>query len=308
MIFETPPAGQASQSDTAGEPHAPPVVWSEVDLHLHTTASDGRLTPQELVSLAISRELKVIALTDHDSTEGVEEGVETARGTELDVIAGVEINTDSVQGEAHVLGYFLDLHDAGLQACLQQRRRDRLERGLGIVRKLQDLGYDVNWDRVQELAGAVEGGAVGRPHVAQALLEKGYVSTTQEAFEHLIGRDGPAYVEYAKLTPEEAVLVIHDAGGIAVLAHPLFLREPEAFVASLAHAGLDGLECYYGNYTPDQITHLVAVARRFKLTPTGGSDFHGPEITSYNTTLGGTHVPMSVVADLRERHARVHTR
>ncbi|HEV2121530.1 MAG TPA: PHP domain-containing protein, partial [Chloroflexota bacterium] len=155
MIFETPPAGQASQSDTAGEPHAPPVVWSEVDLHLHTTASDGRLTPQELVSLAVSRELKVIALTDHDSTEGVEEGVETARGTGLEVITGVEINTDSVQGEAHVLGYFLDLHDAGLQACLQQRRRDRLERGLGIVRKLQDLGYDVNWDRVQELAGAV---------------------------------------------------------------------------------------------------------------------------------------------------------
>jgi 3',5'-nucleoside bisphosphate phosphatase len=303
MIFETPPA-VPPPDDRGGDRQTPPDTWSKVDLHLHTTASDGRLTPAELVHLAVERGLTVIALTDHDSTEGVEEGIEASRGTGLEVLPGVEINTDSAEGEAHVLGYFLEIHSEGLQACLSKRRRDRLDRGLGIVRKLLGIGIEIDWNRVQEIAGVAEGGAVGRPHIAQALMERGYVATTAEAFERYIGRDGPAYVEYAKLTPPDAIGVIHDAGGLAVLAHPLFIRAIDSFLPPLLEAGLDGLECYYGSYSTEQVAGLLAMAARYGLVPTGGSDFHGPEATSFSTTLGGTPVPLGVVAALRERHSR----
>ncbi len=278
--------------------------WSRVDLHLHTTASDGRLTPSDTVALALERELRVIAITDHDSTEGVAAALGAAAGTGLEVIPGVEMNTDTAQGEAHVLGYLVDHEDTSLQDRLADRRRARLERGLGIVRKLEAIGMSVSWDRVQEIAGAAEGGAVGRPHVARAMVEKGYVASTQEAFEKYIGRDGPAYVEYEKLTPEQAVGIIRAAGGLAVLAHPSTIVGLDAFLAPLIAAGLAGLECYYGQYPEETVLGLVAIADRLGLTATGGSDYHGSEQVTYNATLGGTRVPESVVLRLKERHAQ----
>jgi len=276
---------------------------STVDLHVHTTASDGRLTPAQTVKLALERGLRVIALTDHDSTEGVEAALVAARDTGLEVIPGVEINTDTAQGEAHMLGYLFDHRDAQLQARLADRRRARFERGHGMVRKLEAIGLPISWERVQEIAGADEGGAVGRPHVAQALLEKRYVASTQEAFEKYIGRNGPAYVEYEKLTPEEAIGIIRAAGSVAVLAHPSNIQGLDAYLAPLIEAGLEGLECYYGQYPEETVLDLVAVADRLGLVVTGGSDYHGSEQVTYNATLGGTEVPDSVVARLKERHA-----
>ena len=273
-----------------------------MDLHVHTTASDGRLTPAATVALAAARGLRVLALTDHDSTEGVDAGIEAARGSGLEVIPGVEINTDTPQGEAHVLGYFLDPADATLQERLSDRRRARMARGLEIVAKLQALGLDVNWERVQQIAGADEGGAVGRPHVALALQEKGYVTSTQEAFERYIGRSGPAYVDYEKLTPEEAIKIIRRASGVAVLAHPSTIQGLDAYLPPLIESGLEGLECYYGAYPSDVVRALVATADRFGLVATGGSDYHGTEQTTYNASLGGTNVPVSVVDRLKERH------
>ena len=278
--------------------------YSTVDLHLHTTASDGRLTPGETVTLAIERGLRVIAITDHDSTEGVAPAIAAARGTSLEVISGVEINTDTAQGEAHVLGYLLDHENDVLQDRLRDRRRARFERGFGIVRKLEAIGLSVRWERVQEIAGVAEGGAVGRPHVARALVEKGYVTSTQEAFEKYIGRDGPAYVEYEKLTPEEAVGIIRAAGGLAALAHSSTIEGLDRFLAPMITAGLAGLECYYGQYSEETVLGLVAVADRLGLVPTGGSDYHGSEQVTYNATLGGTNVPESVVSRLKERHAQ----
>ena len=281
--------------------------WSRVDLHIHTTASDGRLTPAETVALAVARGLQVLALTDHDSTEGVAVGIETARGSGLEVIPGVEINTDTPQGEAHVLGYFLDHTSTELQERLSDRRRARMARGLGIVTKLQALGLDVSWERVQQIAGADEGGAVGRPHVALALQEQGYVTTTQEAFERYIGRGGPAYVNYEKLTPIEAIGMIRSARGVAVLAHPSTIQGLDSYLPALIASGLEGLECYYGAYPLDVVQHLVATADRLGLVATGGSDYHGTEQTTYNATLGGTNVPMSVVDRLKERRRPLPT-
>ena len=280
--------------------------WSEVDLHLHSTASDGSLSPAEVVALAAQRGLRVIALTDHDSTGGVDAAVEAAArlAAALEVVPGVEINTDVPEGEVHVLGYYLDHHDPGLQDRLSRLRAGRLDRGLGMVLRLRDLGLDVSWERVQEIAGAASGGAVGRPHVAQALLERGHVATMQEAFERYIGRDGPGYVERAKLAPQEAVQLIRRAGGLAVLAHPAESADWERYLPPLVEAGLAGLECYYGTYAPDVVERLLAVARQWCLVPTGGSDFHGEALTPANP-LGGTPVPLSAAVELKARHVGV---
>ncbi|HET7771298.1 MAG TPA: PHP domain-containing protein [Chloroflexota bacterium] len=280
----------------AGSPYFP------VDLHVHTTASDGRLTPAATVALAIERGVRVVAITDHDSTEGVDAALAAAEGHTLEVISGVEINTDTAKGEAHMLGYFVAPDQPRLQAQLAERRRARFERGFGIVRKLRAMGMEISWERVQEIAGADEGGAVGRPHVARALLERGYVASTQEAFEKYIGRDGPAYVEYEKLTPEEAIAMVRGAGGVAVLAHPSTIEGLDAYAEQLKAAGLDGLECYYGQYPEETVLALVALADRLDLVATGGSDYHGSEEVTYNATLGGTKVPASVVTALKERH------
>jgi predicted metal-dependent phosphoesterase TrpH len=276
--------------------------YSPVDLHLHTTASDGWYAPAEIVAVAAERGVRVIALTDHDSVGGIDEAQAAAadRGGTPEVIPGVEINTDVPQGEAHVLGYFLDHRDPTLLERLAERRAARLDRGRAIVDKLRALGLDVSWERVQEIAGAATGGAVGRPHVAQALKEKGYVVSTQDAFDKYLGRDGPAYVPYARFDPEEAVRVVAAAGGIPVLAHPTTLPDYRERLPGLVAAGLQGLECYYGSYTREDVHELVLVARRFGLVPTGGSDFHG-ESSSFTAPLGGTPVPLSVVDELKAR-------
>ena len=285
-------------------------TWSPVDLHLHTSASDGSLTPAELVALALERGLRVIAITDHDSTEGVDAALAAARGSGLEVIPGVEINTDVPTGEVHVLGYFLDHHDPVLRDRLACQRLGRLDRGLAMVQRLRELGLDVSWQRVQEIAGAAGGGAVGRPHVAQALVERGHVATVKEAFDRYIGNQGPAYVPRAKLTPEHAVRMICDAGGLAVLAHPAERPSwPAAtpYIPSLVEAGLVGLECYYAGYTPPEVASLLSLARSYNLVPTGGSDFHGPLVTP-DAPLGGTPVPLSVVDELRARKDRLAPR
>ena len=292
-----------------GAPAAQPAqsaAWSRVDLHLHTTASDGSLAPADLVALALKRGLRAIAITDHDSTGGVDAALAAAQGTVLEVIPGVEINTDLAVGEAHILGYYLDHHDPDLQETLSRQRAGRFGRGGGMVQRLRDLGLDVSWERVQEIAGAASGGAVGRPHVALALLEKGYVASVAEAFEKYIGNGGPAYVPREKLAPQEAVRIVRRAGGLPALAHPADLPDLGTFVAPLLEAGLAGLECYYGDYPEDVVQRLLGLARDLDLVPTGGSDFHGPDVVA-TAVLGGTPVPATVVDELKARHAALRS-
>jgi predicted metal-dependent phosphoesterase TrpH len=246
---------------------------SKADFHMHSTASDGVLTPTELIDLAANQGVQLLVLSDHDSLEGIEEAqVAVARHEGMKLIPGVELSTDLPGTEVHVLGYFIDPHDARLQERLAQFRADRLDRGRRMVDRLNELGLAITWDRVREIAGDA---SVGRPHVAQAMLEKGYVQTIEEAFVKWIGRNGPAYADRVKLTPAEAVRFIVEAGGLAVFAHPHYTNDPESILADMLAAGLGGIEVYYRDLEEPQVAELAGMAERHGLIATGGSDYHG---------------------------------
>lgn len=268
-----------------------------VDLHVHTTASDGQLSPTAVVHQALEQGLVAIAITDHDTTEGIEEALEAARGTVLEVIPGVEISTDIPQTEVHILGYYVAHRDAVLRSKLALFRDSRLNRAQRMVSKLARMGMPLEWERVQQIAA---GGAIGRPHIARALLEKGYVSSIGEAFDLYIGRNGPAYVERFKLSPAEAVQVILSARGLPVLAHPL---QVSYLVPDLVKQGLLGLEAYYTGYTTEETRFLLDLAAKYGLLVTGGSDFHGEEGWPENK-LGGVMMPQTVLQGLHACHAR----
>jgi predicted metal-dependent phosphoesterase TrpH len=267
----------------------------KADLHLHTTASDGRLEPKEIVSLAIKVGLDVIAVTDHDTIDGVVPALAAASDSHsLTVIPGVEINTDVARGEVHILGYFIDYTDKKLAAALQKLRDSRRDRAQKMVAKLSDLGMKIDWQRVSELA---QGGSVGRPHISQALFEKGYVSSEKEAFDKYIGHNGPAYVERYKLLPVEAVKLILDAQGLPVLAHPADIADLDELVPQLKAAGLVGLEVYYRDYGPEIIARLARIAKQYDLITTGGTDYHafGDGLEVY---IGGAISPAGSVEQL----------
>lgn len=268
---------------------------SKIDLHLHTTASDGHFTPAEMVAKAAELGLEVIAITDHDATDGIAPALTAAREfPRLTVIPGVEINTDVSQGEAHLLGYFIDHTDDNLISTLKRLRDSRHLRARGMVKKLAGLGLAISWPRVQELAGS---GTIGRPHIAQALMERGYISSFKEAFTRYIGRDGPAYVEREKITQEEAVRLVLAARGLPVLAHPFTAGEVEPIISRLKEAGLVGLEAYYKDYTAAEVRELVSLARKYDLLVTGGSDYHGLD-DSTETMPGAVEIPWEVAAKL----------
>ena len=262
---------------------------ARVDLHIHSTASDGRLSPADVVYKSVELGLTIIAIADHDSVNGIAPALAAANTSPwLKVIPCVEISTDVPHGEVHVLGYFIDYTDHQLKAILERLRNSRQERALGMVNKLKNLGIHIDWQRVQEIAG---GGSIGRPHIAQAMLEKGYITSVKEAFIKYINRDGPAYVEREKRTPAEVVELISQAKGLPVLAHPLTANDPETMVVRLKAAGLIGIEAYYNGYTKDEIDGLVALAERHNLIATGGSDYHGLD-NATETMIGGVDVPM----------------
>ena len=268
---------------------------SKVDLHIHSTASDGRLSPAEIVRKSAEHGLTVIAIADHDTVDGIVPALVAAEAfPELKVIPCVEINTDVPNGEAHVLGYFIDYTNHELGNTLEKLRHSRRRRAQGMIDKLGDLGIHIEWQRVQKIAG---GSSIGRPHIAQAMLEKGYITSIKEAFTKYISRDGPAYVEWEKIIPVEAVELILRASGLPVLAHPLTISDPEMMVVELKAAGLVGIEAYYDNYTADEVGRLVSLAREHNLITTGGSDYHGLDEGS-ETMIGGADVPIEAAERL----------
>jgi predicted metal-dependent phosphoesterase TrpH len=248
-------------------------MTSKADFHTHTNASDGKLTPTALVGLAVSRGLSVLAVTDHDSTEGIAEALAAAaEHPGFTLVPGVEMSTDIPGDEIHVLGYFLDPEDSAFQTMLSDLRTARRDRGRMMVEKLRALGMDIPWERVAEVAGD---GSVGRPHVAQVLQEKGYVSSFQEAFDRYIGRNGPAYAERAKLTPVEAIQLLAKAGALPVLAHPASQSNLDKLLSELKAAGMMGMEVYYQDYDMATCDRLAKMAERHGLLKIGGTDFHG---------------------------------
>ncbi|MFC1897082.1 PHP domain-containing protein [Chloroflexota bacterium] len=268
---------------------------SKTDLHIHSTASDGKLSPADLIRKAAESGLTVIALTDHDTINGIAPALAAAKALpQLKVIPGIEISTDVPDGEVHILGYYIDYTDHKLKASLEKMRHSRRERAYGMVTKLEKLCIHIEWQRVQEIA---DSGSIGRPHIAQAILEKGYVASMKEAFTKYISRDGPAYVERAKMTPQDAVKLILRTNGLPVLAHPLTINDPETLIVELKTTGLVGIEAYYYGYTAEEVGRLVSLVNRYDLIATGGSDFHGLD-TSAEAMIGGVDVPIESAEQL----------
>jgi predicted metal-dependent phosphoesterase TrpH len=291
---------------------------AKVDLHVHSTRSDGTLTPTELIRLCSEKGLEVVALTDHDSTDGIAEARAEARLLgDLEVIAGVELSCDTEIGEVHVLGLFVDTEAPDFQKFCARTRNGRLERGRLMVERLAESGVKLSFERVLELS---DGGAVGRPHVARALVEAGYVNNTKEAFDTYLGTGGSGFVPRRRLTPRDAVELLVSNGALPVLAHPLVspvkagrkeIGQLDETLADLKSAGLVGLEVYYADYTPEQTGRLQRLAHEHGLVPCGGTDFHNSG-TPGEPTPGSVGPPMESVQALKrlkqDRDAAVRTK
>lgn len=252
------------------------------DLHVHSDRSDGTDPPAEIVRHAARARLAAVALTDHDTTEGVEEALDEGRRLGVRVVPGTELSLDH-QGTCHVIALGIDPGHAALGELMERVRRGRSARNEAVVDRLRQLDVSISWTRVTQLAGE---GVVGRPHLAQALIEAGHVRTFQEAFDRYLGRGRPGYVERERVTPEEAFGVIHAAGGAAVLCHPYTLgydalRNPDGRrrLVERLHAwkaaGLDAIEVRYGSYSRADERHFQGLAEEIGLLPSGGSDYHG---------------------------------
>jgi hypothetical protein len=248
------------------------------DLHTHSTASDGQYTPAELVRLAKERGLEVLALTDHDTVDGVAEAVETGKNLGLRVLSGVELGAKEHKN-LHILGYQFDPADPNLTELCRKLRDGRDERKYRIIDFLHEKGVDIPLDEVEELAG---GGSIGRPHFAQVMVRHGYVSTTREAFDRYLDTDEYQRIERFKADARTCVEAIRAAGGKVSLAHPYQLglsnEQLEELVQKLTDRGLDGLECRYPRHTPEQTAFYLKLAQKYGLHPTGGSDFHGEKV------------------------------
>ncbi len=274
---------------------------STVDLHLHTTFSDGRLTPTELVRLVADRGVKVAAVTDHDTTDGLAEAFAAAeRYPGLTLVPGIEISADHPmgRGDLHILGYFIDREDPRFQGRLKDLKDERLDRTERTVRRLAELGLPVELERVRQIAGEA---SIGRPHIAQAMVERGYISSVKEAFHGYLEEGGSAYVDRARISLEETVALIHSVGGAAVVAHPLFVKEFESLLPRFVELGIVGIEVHYAEFSPKQRAVYGGLAERFGLLPCGGSDYHA--LGAPGEHLPGTAGPPQEVCHELERLA-----
>jgi hypothetical protein len=267
---------------------------SRIDLHIHTSASDGTLGAAEAIAVASQTGVEVVGVADHDTLDGIGPALAAGQQHGVTVVPAVEINTDYGPAEAHVLGYFVDHQSAQLNAVLDDIRRRRLERMREMIVRLDRLGLRLQEGRVLELAG---GRSVGRPHVARALVEAGYVRSGGEAFARYIGRGQPAYVPRYRLTPEAAAAAIHAAGGVTVLAHPAKLGD-DLLIQALAEQGIEGLEAFHPDQGRAPAGHYVAMARQLRLLVTGGTDSHGPR-SDRPVAIGAVAVPDWVWTALR---------
>jgi len=266
-----------------------------VDLHLHTTASDGVMSPSEIVRYAKAKGLQAIAITDHDTIEGLEEGLSEGKRIDFEVIPGIEVSAEHSPGSMHLLGFFLDIHHPLLNERLGYLQKARAERNPRIVERLNRLGIQITYEEVLKASG---GGQVGRPHFAQVLIEKKYVRTFQEAFERFLKKGAPAYVDKLRFTTKEALHFINEAKGVAVLAHPNTLNmngysELENLLLRLIEEGLKGIEVYYPEHSPLEVAKYKTLAERYRLLITGGTDYHGIEKNGLDMGVGRGEMKLS---------------
>jgi len=278
-----------------------------IDLHVHTTASDGTLSPAATVQHARRRGVSAVAITDHDTVDGVAAALAAGADVGIDVVPGIEISAEHHLGTLHVLGYYIGHDDTRFRERIAVLQRARNERNPRIVEKLRQLGISITLEQVEREAGT---GQVGRPHFAKVLVRQGVVRTVGEAFTRYLKKGARAYVDKYRFPPHEAIRCIREAGGVAVLAHPAIIgRHSRAvlqnLVAELTACGLQGIEVYYPEHSPRQQQLYKGFARRFDLVETGGSDFHGTNVNGIEIGIGrGTlYVPDELLQTLKERCA-----
>jgi predicted metal-dependent phosphoesterase TrpH len=272
-----------------------------IDLHLHTTASDGLSSPAELVDLAAARGLRVMAVTDHDTTAAVAEVRTRAAARSIEAVAGIEITAVEGGRDIHVLGYFFNPDDPALAAFLAAARADRVGRVEAIAGTLAALGMPIDVAAILSDAGRESGRSVGRPSIAAAMIAAGYVRNKAEAFDKWLGQDGPVFVARSGATPEEVIATLHAAGGIVSLAHPGRTRI-DARIPELRDAGLDALEVFHSDHDTEMVERYAGLARRLGLLVTGGSDFHGD--STHGLTPGATGMPEAEWTRLSAERAR----
>ena len=279
-----------------------------VDLHLHTTASDGVMSPSEIVRYAKAKGLQAIAITDHDTIEGLEEGLSEGEKIGFEVIPGVEISAEHSPGSMHLLGFFIDNHHPLLNEKLEYLQKARGERNPKIVEKLNRLGIKITYEEVLKASG---GGQVGRPHFAQVLLGKKYVKNFQDAFDRFLKKGAPAYVDKFRFTAREALHFINRAKGVGVLAHPNTLNtngysELENLVLRLMEDGLKGIEVFYPEHSALEVSQYKTLAQRYGLLVTGGTDYHGIEKNGLDIGVGRGEMklPYSMVEGLKAARDR----
>lgn len=282
-----------------------------IDLHVHSTFSDGSLTPAELVSKAVELELTAVALTDHDCTDGLPSFLGACEGTGVRGVPGVEMSADVDTGTMHMLAYYMDTENPELVSALEHVRDGRRIRNEKILNRLNEQGLSLTWEEVSDHAGEE---VVGRPHFAMAMTKKGYVRTKQQAFDQYLAKGKVAYVDRFRLTAAESVRIVRNAGGVPVLAHPFTLqldaRQLHSCVGELAGLGLEGIEGYYSEYTPAQQEEYLELARDHGLVVVGGSDFHGdlnPAI-KLGSGFGKLRIPDNLLGDLLARRDAVMKR
>lgn len=280
---------------------------NRLDLHLHTTHSDGSCTPTEVVGLAHQAKVTALAITDHDITSGISEAITAGERYGIEIIPGVEISSIMGNSELHILGYFLDWQDTLLNERFKGLRDSRHRRNPQIVDRLQSLGIDITYDEVRALAGS---DSVGRPHIARALMDKGVVASAKEAFDRFLGDGKPAYVPRDLPSPAEAIQWIKAARGLAVLAHPTWVKLTDQSLAELLLQlkanGLDGVEVYYSTHAARQTQEYLRLAQQLGLLVTGGSDFHGltkPDI-EVGIGKGSLHIPTTLLPKMKEKAAQ----
>ena len=268
------------------------------DLHLHTNFSDGTYSPEEMVAQAKRFELSAIALTDHDTVEGCAPTEQACRAHGIEFIPGSELTAEHDDNELHILGYFLDTQNPRLLAEMAQFQTVRQNRIREMVAKLNKLGVALDAEKVFTLANCR---SPGRPHVARALVQGGFCSSSDEAFERFLKKNRPAWVGKFKISAANAIELIHHAGGVAVFAHPGLNRADEV-IPDLVKAGLDGIECFHTKHSPTTANHYIAIAERFNLLITGGSDCHG--LTKGKPLIGTVKLPYEHVEQLKQAAAR----
>ncbi|MDD4909869.1 MAG: PHP domain-containing protein [Candidatus Omnitrophica bacterium] len=262
------------------------------DLHTHTIYSDGTCTPEELVDSAVKAGLYCVAICDHDVVDAVGPALDEAARRNIEVVPAIELSANIENGEVHILGYFIDHTDRALKERVAKLKEARVERVFSICDKLKTLGVDIRAEDVLDLAGP---GSVGRLHIARFMHQKGYISSVGEAFRKYIGDRGPAYVNRFRLSPPSAIDLIVEAGGVPVLAHPYSLPD-DGMIEQFVSQGIKGIEVFYPEHTPSMIEKYRALAARFNLFMTGGSDFHGK---AKDTPLGSVRVPYELVERLK---------